>query len=288
MFACQSCAPSCQPSGACLDVVGSLGRPLHDPLWNEIQADALIEADREPLLRPLIEQAVTWRKTFGDGIAMMLVRRLGDGGFDESALYDEFRDIIARDATIIQSARNDLLAIRRSDPATTNLLNPFLHFKGFHAIQAYRVAHALWSSGRRGLALHLQNRASMVLGVDIHPAARIGAGVFVDHATGVVVGETAVIGEEVTILHGVTLGGTGKDEGDRHPKVGRGVFIGAGAQLLGNIEIGEGARIGAGSVVLGDVAADTTVAGVPARVVRRSTIPLSSPRRDTGTGTASA
>lgn len=163
------------------------------------------------------------------------------------------------------------------DPATDSWLHPLINFKGFLATESYRISHALWQQNRRSLALWVQGRASNAFGIDIHPAAKIDEGIFIDHATGVVIGETATVGDNVTILHGVTLGATGKTKGDRHPKVGRGVFIGAGAQLLGNIVIGDGAQIGAGSVVLGNVPADTTVAGVPARVVRepRATIPIS-------------
>lgn len=163
--------------------------------------------------------------------------------------------------------RADIRAITERDPAATRFSEPLLYFKGFHALQTHRVAHWLWSEGRRELALFLQSRASEVFGVDIHPAARIGKGILVDHATGVVVGETAVVEDNVSILHEVTLGGTGKDCGDRHPKVRHGVLIGAGAKILGNVEVGEGAKIGAGSVVLEDVPAHATVAGVPAKVV---------------------
>ena len=166
-----------------------------------------------------------------------------------------------------QLVRADLSAVFDRDPACNSYLEPFLYFKGFQALQAYRVAHWLWSNGRRALALYVQSRTSEVYGVDIHPAARIGRGILIDHATSVVVGETAVIEDEVSLLHGVTLGGTGKETGDRHPKVRRGALIGANATILGNIEIGQCSRVGAGSVVLRDVPPNTTVAGVPAKVV---------------------
>ena len=250
-----------------------------DPLWDSIQSGAIVEANREPLLRPLIEQAVVHRSSFGEGLAMMLSQRLCDRVSDSSKFFETFHTVIAEDSTITKSAGNDLSAIRSNDPATTSLLHPFLNFKGFHALQAHRISHALWRRDRRSLAYHIQNRVSEVFGVDIHPAAVIGSGVFIDHATGVVIGETAVVGDNVTMLHGVTLGGTGKESGDRHPKVGRGVFIGANAQLLGNIIVGEDSRIGASSVVLKSVEANSTVAGVPARVVRRehrSAIPMTS------------
>ena len=168
-----------------------------------------------------------------------------------------------------EAIRNDLRAIRDRDPASRGFLIPFLFFKGFQALQAYRVAHWLWGNDRQLLATHLQNRTSEVFGVDIHPAAKIGSGLLMDHGTAIVIGETSVIEDDVSILHEVTLGGTGKDVGDRHPKVRRGVLIGAGAKVLGNIEIGEGAKIGAGSVVLDPVPPHCTVAGVPSRIVGR-------------------
>ncbi len=247
-----------------------------DPLWNSIRAEAMVEVDREPLLRPLLERAVLHRSSFGEGLATVLSERLCKQPLDLVKFDKELREVIANDSTIIDSARNDLKVIRAKDPATTSLLHPLLNFKGFLAIQAHRIAHSLWTRGRRALAYHIQSRVSEVFGVDIHPAATIGSGVFIDHATGVVIGETAVIGDDVTMLHGVTLGGTGKEGGDRHPKVGRGVYIGANAQLLGNIAIGEGSRIGASSVVLKNVEAYSTVAGVPAQIVRHQRRPTTS------------
>ena len=165
--------------------------------------------------------------------------------------------------------RRDLSAVQERDPAARSMIVPFLYFKGFHALQAHRAAHWFWLQGRTALALYLQSQVSEVFNVDIHPAARIGKGILMDHGTGVVIGETAVIGDDVSLLHEVTLGGTGKESGDRHPKVGRGVMIGAGAKILGNITIGEGSKIAAGSVVLSDVPAHSTVAGIPAKVVGR-------------------
>lgn len=287
MIACDSCFDT---NGCGLEAV--FGRPADatnpfipssdDPLWNAMRTEAEEEAAREPLLRPLLERAVLHRNSFGEAIATVLSERLCDPEMNVENFQAELRDVIANDRTISQSARHDLQVIRAKDPATPNLLHPLLNFKGFLAIQAHRVAHSLWTGDRRSLAYHIQSRVSDVLGVDIHPAATIGSGVFMDHATGVVIGETAVVGDDVTILHGVTLGGTGKERGDRHPKVGPGVYIGANAQLLGNIVIGEGSRIGASSVVLKSVDAYSTVAGVPAQVVRdddRPT-PLLQPRRD--------
>jgi serine O-acetyltransferase len=176
-------------------------------------------------------------------------------------------DAVEASPGIGQSIRADIRAIRDRDPAAKRFSEPFLYFKGFHALQTHRVAHWLWLEGRHALALFLQNRTSEVFAVDIHPAARIGNGILMDHATGVVVGETAVIEDNVSILHEVTLGGTGKAEGDRHPKVRHGVLIGAGAKILGNVEVGRGAKVGAGSVVLEDVPPHCTVAGVPAKII---------------------
>jgi serine O-acetyltransferase len=235
-----------------------------------MKAEARAEARREPLLRPLLEQAVLHRSSFGNGLAMLLSYKLSAQVLDTEKFSKELCRVIASNRSIAVSAKQDLTAVRAKDPATTSLLHPLLNFKGFLAVQAHRIAHALWNNDRRALAYHIQSRASEIFGVDIHPAAKIGSGVFIDHATGVVIGETAVVGDDVTILHGVTLGGTGKASGDRHPKVGRGVFIGANAQLLGNILIGEKSQIGASSVVLKDVESYSTVAGVPAQVVRHS------------------
>jgi serine O-acetyltransferase len=173
------------------------------------------------------------------------------------------------DPNIIESAMMDILAVQERDPAVEEYSIPLLYLKGFHALQIHRVAHWLWKQKRIPLALYLQNRSSVIFGVDVHPAATIGKGIMFDHATGVVVGETAVIEDNVSLLQGVTLGGTGKQSGDRHPKIRQGVMIGAGAKVLGNIEIGMGAKVGAGSVVLESVPAHTTVAGVPAKIVGR-------------------
>jgi len=277
MFACHSCLEVHPTSTAHVDsnvdsnVESNARRPrvFCDAIWNTIQAEALVEAEREPLLRPLLERTVLQRDSIGDGLAMLLSQRLSDGPVESAQFYDEFRKVIAEDESIAASARCDLQATRSNDPAVTSLLHPFLYFKGILATQAYRIANAFWRTERRSLSYFLQSRVSEVFGVDIHPAAKIGSGVFIDHGTSVVIGETAVVGNNVTILHSVTLGGTGNEIGDRHPKVGHEVFIGAGAQLLGNIQIGDGSRIGASSVVLKDVDAYSTVAGVPARVVRR-------------------
>jgi len=232
-----------------------------------LEAQAI--ADKEPILRFLIEDRILSRPDFADSLASVLAQRLAEDAVSASTLHALFSPFL-HDRAIAKANRRDLSAVMDRDPAANStLITPFLHFKGFQSLQAHRIAHKLWVSGRRELALYLQGRIATVYGVDFHPAARIGEGILIDHATGVVVGETAVIGNDVSMLHGVTLGGTGKDTGDRHPKVGNGVLLGAGAKILGNILIGEGSKVGAGSVVLADVPAHVTVVGVPARIVGR-------------------
>jgi serine O-acetyltransferase len=183
------------------------------------------------------------------------------------SLRDVFIQALSDSAFIREALRRDLTAVLQRDPAARGLAQPFLHYKGFHALQAHRVAHWLWGKGRESLACYLQSRVSEVFAVDIHPAARMGKGILIDHGTGVVIGETAVVGDDVSLLHEVTLGGTGKECGDRHPKVGNGVMIGAGAKILGNVRIGNGSKVAAGSVVLHEVPPHATVAGVPAKIV---------------------
>jgi serine O-acetyltransferase len=206
-------------------------------------------------------------------------------------MREVMQEALSRSPLMRAALRSDLMAVRERDPASRGYAQPLLYFKGFHALESYRIAHWLWDQGREALALHLQNRISELFGVDIHPAARIGAGVFIDHGTGVVIGETAVVEDNVSMLHEVTLGGTGKESGDRHPKIRRGVLISAGAKVLGNIEVGEGAKVGAGSVVLHDVPPHCTVAGVPAKIVGKTSVPEPAlemdhalPTRDRGAG----
>jgi serine O-acetyltransferase len=182
-------------------------------------------------------------------------------------LQQTFGDLLLHDSSIVDAFHADVIAVADRDPACTRLIEPVLYFKGFHAIQTHRLAHALWRNGRQDLALYLQSRSSSVFQTDIHPAARFGKGIFLDHATGLVVGSTAVVEDNVSMLQDVTLGGTGKEKGDRHPKIRQGVLIGAGAKVLGNIEVGKCSRIAAGSVVLAPVPPNKTVAGVPGRVV---------------------
>lgn len=238
-----------------------------DPLWSSIRREAEQAARDEPLLASFLHMTVLRHGTLEDVLAFHLSSKLASPVMDARALLELFREAYAADSGIIGAARADITACFERDPACDSYSTPLLYFKGFHAIQSQRITHWLWQQGRKTLAYFLQNRISEVMGADIHPAARIGHGVMLDHGTGVVVGETAVIGNNVSMLHGVTLGGSGKERGDRHPKIGDGVMLGAGASVLGNIRVGECAKVGAGSVVLDDVPAHTTVAGVPAKVV---------------------
>jgi serine O-acetyltransferase len=238
-----------------------------DPIWLAIFKEAEAAAQAEPLLASFLHMTVLRHDTLEDVLAFHLSSKLSSPVMDARALMELFREALEADPNIGRMVRADITACFERDPACEGYSIPLLYFKGFHAIQSQRVTHWLWQQGRRTLALFLQNRISEVTGADIHPAARIGQGVMLDHGTGVVVGETAVIGNNVSFLQGVTLGGTGKEHGDRHPKIGDGVLIGAGAAILGNIHVGECAKVGAGSVVLDDVPPHSTVAGVPAKVV---------------------
>jgi len=241
-----------------------------DPLWNTMRLHAEKVYDAEVALRPPIKEWVLDHHDFRHALAARLASRFSPHDRHDGRMRGVIEEAALADPTVAASARRDLEAILERDPACDSLLTPFLWFKGYHAVTGQRVAHHFWKQDRRQLAFWLQSVMSVMLGTDIHPAARIGSGVLLDHATGFVVGETALIEDDVSILHEVTLGGTGKARGDRHPKVRRGVLIGAGAKLLGNIEIGVGAKIGAGSVVLRDVPPHTSVAGVPAVIVGKA------------------
>lgn len=243
-----------------------------DGFWSQIQAEARRETEREAVLASFLFAAVLRHANLESALSVILANKLQTPDLPAILLRDLIDEALANDVSIGASIRADLLAARTRDPAARGYLQPFVYYKGFHALQAYRVTHWLWNQGRQGLAAHLHNRISEAFGVDVHPAARIGSGVLIDHGTSVVIGETAVVEDHVSLLHEVTLGGTGKEAGDRHPKVRRGVLIGAGAKILGNIEIGAGAKVGAGSVVLRDVPPHTTVAGIPARVVGQCTV----------------
>jgi serine O-acetyltransferase len=238
-----------------------------DPVWDRIRDEAEQAIRQEPLLGGMIHGSLLHHATLEAALACRFALKLASGEMSEQILREIAGEAYGDDEALGQAARADLVAVFDRDPACHRMLEPVLFFKGFQAVQAYRVAHWLWREGRRDMALFIQMRMSEVFGVDIHPAARIGRGLMIDHAHAIVIGETAVVGDNVSMLHSVTLGGTGKDDGDRHPKIGNGVLIGAGAKVLGNIRVGNCSRIAAGSVVLADVPRCVTVAGVPARVV---------------------
>lgn len=247
------------------DPKSSLGRL--DPVWDRVreEAEAIIRRERE--LTSFIYANILHHDTLEAAVAHRIADRLDHAALSGDMIRQAFQDALRDDRDIGNAFRADIIAVFDRDPATTRFIDPVLYFKGFHAIQTHRLAHWLWNKGRKDFALYLQSRSSSAFQTDIHPAARIGRAIFLDHATSLVVGETAVIDDDVSMLHGVTLGGTGKQHEDRHPKIRRGVMIGAGAKILGNIEIGNCARIAAGSVVLKPVPPNATVAGVPARVV---------------------
>jgi serine O-acetyltransferase len=238
-----------------------------DPVWTRLRREAAEVVQREPDLATFLYASVLVHASLEEAVAHRVAARLDNSDVSAELLRQAFETAFAADPGIGTAFRTDIVAICDRDAATNRFLEPLLYYKGFHAVSAHRLAHFLWMQGRRDFALYLQSSISAAFQCDIHPNARIGKGIFLDHATGLVVGETAVIEDDVSLLHSVTLGGTGKVDGDRHPKIRRGVMIGAGAKILGNIEIGSCARIAAGSVVLRDVPSRTTVAGVPAKVV---------------------
>lgn len=238
-----------------------------DPVWDRVREEAEEIVRREPELASFIYANVLHHDSLEAAIAYRIADRLDHTALSGGMIRQAFQDALRDDRDIGNAFRADIIAVYDRDPATTRFIDPVLYFKGFHSIQAHRLAHWLWNNGRKDFALYLQSRSSAAFQTDIHPAARIGRAIFLDHATGLVVGETAVIEDDVSMLHGVTLGGTGKQHEDRHPKIRRGVMIGAGAKILGNIEIGHCARVAAGSVVLKAVPHNATVAGVPAKVV---------------------
>jgi serine O-acetyltransferase len=244
-----------------------------DPVWTRIRREAEEVVRREPELAPFIYSTILHRDTLEAAIAYRLAERLDHPALSAELIRQAYADAVKDVPALGEIFRADLMATVDRDPATHRLIEPVLYYKGFHAIQTHRLSHWLWEKDRRDFALYLQSRASAVFQCDIHPAARIGRGIFLDHATGLVVGETAVIGDDVSMLHDVTLGGTGKEHEDRHPKIRYGVMIGAGAKILGNIEVGHCARIAAGSVVIKPVPNNVTVAGVPAKVVGQAGCP---------------
>ena len=251
-----------------------------DPVWSQVRAEAEKRAAAEPSLSGFLHTTVLNQAKLEDVVAGHLAEKMGNSELAPSVLRAVFEEAYSADASIGTAMRADIVATSDRDPACQAYLEPVLFYKGFMALQAYRAAHWHIAQGRRSMALYVQNRASEVFQADIHPAAQIGQGVFIDHATGVVIGETAVVGDDVSMLHSVTLGGSGKEGGDWHPKIGNGVLISVGAKVLGNIRVGECAKIGGGSVVLTDVPAYSTAVGVPAKIVGKVSTPTPSRQMD--------
>jgi serine O-acetyltransferase len=238
-----------------------------DPVWNRIRTEAEALASAEPFMASLAHSVVLHHESLEYALSYRLAQKLSSPEMSPLLMREMADAAYASDSYMGEAGRADIVAVQERDPACHRMLQPLLYFKGFLAIQSYRLAHHLWSEGRKDLALFLQMRCSEVFGVDIHPGAKVGKGIMIDHAHSIVIGETAVVGDDVSMLHSVTLGGTGKAGGDRHPKIGDSVLIGAGAKVLGNISVGKCSRIAAGSVVLQDVPPCKTVAGIPARIV---------------------
>ena len=241
-----------------------------DDLWALMRREVETKAADEPILGSYFHATILNHDNFGSALSFRLASKLDNPMLPTMLIRDVIEEALRADPNILRSAEIDMLATYTRDPACGDLTTPFLFFKGFHALQAHRIAHWLWQENRQTLSQFFQNQISVTLGVDFHPAAQIGSGIMLDHATGIVVGETAVIEDDVSILHAVTLGGTGKTSGDRHPKTRRGVLLAAGCKVIGNIEVGEGAKVGAGSVVLENVPPYVTVAGVPAKIVGKT------------------
>ena len=247
-----------------LEVIDPAAAP---PVWAALRNEAEAAAKSEAALASLLAAVILNHKSLDGALSYQLARKLGDQELRGMSIREIADEAYASDPSLVAFAEDDLKAVFERDPACKGYVQPFLFFKGFLALQTQRVAHWLWREGRDTLAFYFQSRTSELFQVDIHPAAKIGRGIFVDHGPGIVIGETAVVGDDVSMLHGVTLGGTGAERGDRHPKIGKGVLLGAGAKVLGNIAIGDYAKIASGSVVLKPVPAGCTAAGVPARLV---------------------
>ncbi len=241
-----------------------------DPVWDSILTDGREIIKDEPAMAGMVYANILHHKTLESALAHRISQKLASGEMTESVLNEVFLLAYKSEPDLAQAARADIVAIMDRDPACHRTIQPILFFKGFQAVQAYRVSHWLWQQGRKNMAYYLQMRCSEVFGVDIHPGARVGRGLMIDHAHSIVIGETAVVGDNVSMLHAVTLGGTGKGEIDRHPKIGNGVLLGAGAKVLGNITVGHCSRVAAGSVVLSNVPECKTVAGVPAKIVGKA------------------
>jgi serine O-acetyltransferase len=237
------------------------------PVWASLRNEAQTAAAQEPALASLLDAVILSHNSLGEALPFQIARKLGDEVLTPISIRDVCVEAYTASPQLVQAAMADMRAVFERDPACRGYLQPFLFYKGFMALQTWRVSHWLWGQGRETIALYLQSRISELFQVDIHPAAVMGSGLFIDHATGITIGETARVGDDVSMLHSVTLGGTGAERGDRHPKIGKGVLLGAGAKVLGNITIGDYAKVASGSVVLKPVPAHCTAAGVPARLI---------------------
>jgi len=238
-----------------------------DPIWNALRQQAEAMAGREPSLAGFVHATILQHDRLEQALSYHLAHKLGGDDLSPLAIREMFEDLAGAEDGFGQTVRADLSAVFERDPACHSYLDAFLFYKGFHALESWRVSHWLWHEGRKAMALFMQSRISQLFAVDVHPAAKIGRGIMFDHATGIVIGETAVLEDDVSIMQDVTLGGTGKESGDRHPKIRRGVLLSLGAKILGNIEVGEYSRVGAGSVVLKPVPPHCTAVGVPAKLV---------------------
>ncbi len=238
-----------------------------DAVWTRIRGEAEAITRSEPALGAFIFTSILAHDSFEAALIHRLAQRLGNADLGADAVVKSFQDALDAEPDIGHAARADIIATFDRDPACHRYIDPLLYFKGYQALQTHRMGHRLWQMGRKDFAYYLQSRTSIIASLDIHPAARIGRGIMIDHGHDIVIGETTIIEDNVSLMQGVTLGGTGKEAGDRHPKIRHGVLIGAGAKILGNIEIGHCSRVAACSVVLHDVPANRTVAGVPAKIV---------------------
>jgi serine O-acetyltransferase len=245
----------------------------HDPIWSTVRAEADAASANEPALGGFLFATILSHTRLEDAVCHRLAQRLNHADLDAGLIGQMFAQVLTQTPDMSAIFRADLQAVFDRDPACTRYIEPLLYFKGFHALVTHRFAHELWNGGRRDFALYLQSQSSRIFGVDINPNARLGRGIMLDHGTGIVIGETAVVGDSCSILQNVTLGGNGKETGDRHPKIGKNVLLAAGANVLGNIRVGDCSKVAAGSVVLQDVPANKTVAGVPARIVGDSGCP---------------
>ena len=245
--------------------------PDDKPIWLCLRQEASDALTAEPGLASMLHSTILSHDDLASALSYHIARKMGDDSIRGMTLREIVQKAYEQDRDLIEAAEADLQAVYERDPAAKGYLQAFMFFKGFLSLQIHRVAHRLWRDGRITMAHFLQSRVSELFQIDINPAARIGKGVFLDHGTGIVIGETAVVGDDCSILQGVTLGGTGAERGDRHPKIGKGVLLGAGANVLGNITVGDYAKIASGSVVLKPVPAHCTAAGVPARLVNCKT-----------------